>query len=117
MDASTVTGLTTVNQLSGGDATREAHYIQMFLNMIPDQLGTANQALSTQKWHRRRNVVPRKSQPGFMEMKKGQELAELIQKQPMNKARPGKFPNGWIHLLPLATMHKQTSNHNYLNHQ
>lgn len=96
MDASKVTDLSTLNQLSGGDPARKAKYIQMFLNMLPGQLDTAKQALAAQDWPRLRNAVHTlKSQLGYMGVKKGQELAQQIERMADEQNQTGDIP-AWV---------------------
>ncbi len=81
MESNKVTDLTTLNQLSGGDSARKEKYIHLFLTMLPGQLESAQKASSDQDWPRLKNAVHTlKSQLGYMGVKKGQDLAQQIEK-------------------------------------
>lgn len=96
MESQKVTDLTTLNQLSGGDPARKAKYIQMFLNMLPAQLDTARQAVGAKDWPRLRNAVHTlKSQLGYMGVKKGQELAQQIEKMADEQSQVEDIP-AWV---------------------
>jgi len=96
MESQKVTDLTTLNQLSGGDPARKAKYIQMFLNMLPGQLDTARQAVEAKDWPRLRNAVHTlKSQLGYMGVKKGQELAQQIERMADEQSQVDDIP-GWV---------------------
>ncbi len=96
MESNKVTDLTTLNQLSGGDPARKAKYVQMFLNMLPGQLETAQQASTAQDWPRLRNAVHTlKSQLGYMGVKKGQELAQQIEKMADEQTQLQDIP-AWV---------------------
>jgi len=96
MDNQKVTNLTTLNQLSGGDKAKKEKYIRMFLDLLPKQLGATQAALADNDLPKLRSAVHTlKSQLGYMGVKKGQELAQQIERMADEKTQLEDLP-AWV---------------------
>jgi len=108
MENTKVTDLTTLTQLSGGDAARKIKYITMFLDLLPKQLSVATKAVEDKDWPRLRNAVHTlKSQLGYMGVKKGQEIAQQIERMADEQSSIEDIP-AWVNTF-VEICHKAES--------
>jgi HPt (histidine-containing phosphotransfer) domain-containing protein len=96
MENNKVTNLATLNQLTGGDKVKKEKYIRMFLDLLPKQLNATSTALADNDLTKLRSAVHTlKSQLGYMGVKKGQELAQQIERMADEKTQLEDLP-AWV---------------------
>ena len=96
MENHKVTNLATLHQLTGGDTAKKEKYIRMFLDLLPKQLDATRTAMAAGDLPKLKSAVHTlKSQLGYMGVKKGQELAQQIERMVDEKTQLDDLPS-WV---------------------